>query len=79
MWTKFNFIVCLGAVLTNSLIIVDKYNIVNVMPSFIEAELKQLLEASTRMNRAKNSQIEQMTDTLRRKEGELKDFSVKLL
>lgn len=49
------------------------------MPSFIEAELKQLLAASTKMNRAKSSQIEQLTDTLRRKEGELKDCSVKLL
>lgn len=52
----------------NSLIIVDKYNYINIVPS-IEAELKQSLAASTKMNSAKSLQIERLNDTARKREG----------
>ena len=38
---------------------------------FIESELKQLLEASTKMNRAKILQIEQLTNTNKEKESKM--------
>ena len=37
----------------------------------LESELKQLLKASTKMNRAKIIQIEQLTNTIKKKEGKL--------